>query len=226
MPPDAWGSSLSFIGIEPRGAERALVVAPNPQALPGESRPGPGFWYRLVDVEGPTLDQAVLGEPGPGDAALGDTLETIMAGATLEPGEALAEFGVRWVVTVEESIALLGPVLDAQMDLEARPLGDDLLVYANTAARPVAVDDQGRAWASIGAGYQGPPGPGRVSLAIQGDSRWVPDWQSEGWRGTVSAADGEARFAGDRTTRAITIAALVLLTCSAAVGVWGRVRRW
>ncbi|CAN5877947.1 hypothetical protein BH23ACT5_BH23ACT5_14020 [soil metagenome] len=222
LPPDAWGSNLAFVGLEPGGVERALLVAPDPVRLPGESRPGPGFWYRLVDVEGPTLDQAVLAAPGPGDLALREALDTVMSGAALEPGGVLAEFGIRWVVAVDETISALRTVLDGQVDLEVLPLGETILVYANTAARSVAVDEMSRNWDRLGSGFAGPVDDTRVRLAIQGDDRWGPDWQDEQWWGTISAESGVARFGGDLAVRAGLVTVVVFMLAAAVVGVWWR----
>ena len=221
MPPDMWGEELEFIALAPNGVERALLVAPSAADLPGDSRSGPGFWYRVVDSEGPTLDAAVLARPGPGDDALRATLEELMAGATLRPGAALSEFGIRWLVAVGESSAVLAPLLDAQVDLAPLPLSETTIVYENDVPASVA-SGGGVSWSREGSGYAGPAVDASVRLAIQGDDRWAPGWQPADWAGTVSGRSGEAWFEGVTTTRVVTIAGSVFVLIGIGAWLWGR----
>lgn len=219
--PDQWGDRVAFVGLDTHGVERALLVADNPQDLPGESRPGPGFWYRLIDSEGPTLDQAALGTASGGDAELRAVLGDIVSGGTLEPGRELAPFGIRWVVAVGEVALDLSGVLDAQVDLQPLPLANDMMVYDNTVTMSVAETDDGERWDRAGTGFGG-TSSSRVRLALPGDSRWGPDWQPDGWAGTVSGSTGKATFSGVPSTRATTLAGLLLLAGSLVALAWGR----
>ncbi|MGH8911420.1 MAG: hypothetical protein ACRDVD_02830 [Acidimicrobiia bacterium] len=219
---DEWGDGLAFIGLEPAGVERALLIAPTPSQLPGESRPGPGFWYRLVSSDGATLDQVVLGPTGSGDEALRQTLDTIASGGSLEPGELLAPFGIRWVVAVGDSAIDLAPVLEAQVDLDPLPVSEGLLVYENAVARSVAESEGGSVWRRDGRGFSGRPESSRVRLAIQGDGRWGPDWQSEAWAGTVSGVEGRASFSGVTGDRVMVGGGLLLLIGAVGVSLWAR----
>ena len=220
LPADQWGDSVAFVGLDPRGIERALLIAAEPRDLPGESRPGPGFWYRIIDSEGATLDQAALGPAGPGDAKLRAALGDIVSGESLRPGSLLAEFGIRWLVAVDEVAADLGPVLDAQVDLQPLALADNLAVYDNTVVESVAQPVDGDPWGRVGTGFGGQPTEGRVRLAVQGDSQWGPDWQADDWAGTVSGQQGAARFAGVTATLAMTLGGLILLALAAVVALW------
>lgn len=221
--PDRWGSGeIGFMEMAASGAERSLLIAPGPEMLPGEARPGPGLWYRVVDAGEPTLDQAVLGPPAAGDQALHSVVSDLAAGATLAPGAALAEFGIRWVVAVGDSAAALAPALDAQVDLAPLPLAEGISVYDNPQVRSVAESESGVIWEREGDGYGGRSTDERVRLAIQGDDRWGPDWQSDGWAGTVDGASGAARFAGSALDRILVIAGGVILLAGIGLALWGR----
>jgi hypothetical protein len=218
---EAWGDDVSFMGMASVGVERALLIAPEPGLLPGESARGPGFWYRLVEARGPTLDQAILGSEDAGDAALREVVTELASGALLAPGEALADFGVRWVVVVDQSAASLAPALDAQIDLVPLPLGEGMAVYQNSVARTVAETADGEAWERRRTGFAGPAGEARVRLAIQGDGRWVPDWQTDDWAGTVSAQQGETHFLGVTLYRALVVAGGVVVLAGIGLAAWG-----
>lgn len=222
LPADRWGDEVAFIGIESMGVERALLLAPQPSDLPGEASPGPGFWYRLIESRGPTMDQALLGPRGTGDVALASTLEAIAAGAVLDPGSALAQFGVRWLVMDEETAAALRPALDAQVDLAPLPLVEDLIVYENTVPAAVVVAADGAPWEADGTGYVGPDNPGRVRLAFQHASDWGPDWQPQTWAGTVDGSSGRAVFDAFLRYRVLMLAAAIVLVAGAGLAIWGR----
>ncbi|HJR92059.1 MAG TPA: hypothetical protein VJ938_06440 [Acidimicrobiia bacterium] len=222
LPADAWREGLEFTGLDSTGVERALLVAAEPTLLPGESQPGPGFWFRLVTSDGATLDQATLGPTGSGDAALRQVIGTLAAGGSLEPGALLAPFGVRWIVAVGDAAIDLAPVLDAQVDLDPLPVSEGLVVYENTAAASVAETEAGTAWVRDGTGFAGSPSDDRVRLSLQGDGRWQPDWQADDWAGTVSGAEGVTGFSGANGTRLIVAAGAVILLAAAVVAGWLR----
>lgn len=225
LPTDEWGESLQFVTLGAEGVERALLVATEPDRLPGDSRRGPGFWYRVVDTRGPTLDQAVLAPMGEGDAALDAALNRIVTGATLEPGELLSQFGIRWIIAVEEASELLTPVLAAQVDLNPFPFAEGLRVYENVVNRPVAAADDGTVWEREGTGFAGPASDTRVRLAVQGGPGWGPDWQPEGWAGTVDGSTGHASYRLLSSDGWLAISGAVIFILGLAVGVWERVRR-
>lgn len=221
--PDVWGEDeIGFMEMAPSGVERSLLIAPGPEMLPGEARPGPGFWYRVVDAGRPTLDQAVLGRSSAGDQALDAVVTDLAAGATLSPGAALSEFGIRWVVAVGDSAAALSPALDAQVDLVPLPLAEGISVYENPDARSVAETDAGLRWEREGDVYGGEASNDRVRLAIQGDDRWGPDWQAEDWWGSVSGSSGTARFAGSALERILVIGGAMILLAGIGLALWGR----
>lgn len=217
---DAWGRDVAFISMSAVGVERALLVADSPASLPGESRAGPGLWYRLVDSRGATLDQAVLGPPGDGDRALEEAIYEIASGATLEPGEMLAPFGIRWLVLAGDAGPSLRPALDAQFDLNPLPLAERLVVYENTVSVPVAETTSGRPWEREGTGFAGDPDD-RVRLAVQGGPGWTPDWQSDDWAGTVDGSDGRADYTAFQRNRLISLMAAVAVTVSVGLAIWG-----
>lgn len=136
MPADVWGRSLDFVTLNPMPGERVMLVAADPSGLPGESRPGPGFWYRLVDDRGPTHDQAYLTAVAPVDQALEEAIGQVAAAKSVRPGERLAPFGIRWLVLVGENELALTSALEVQTDLTALPLAAGMTVYENDAFEP------------------------------------------------------------------------------------------
>ncbi len=199
-----------------QGPGRVLVASTERAQIPGEARSGPGYWYRVVDGEGTTHDEVWLPEPRDGDSALDSALRLVTTGSELRPGEFLAEFAIEWVV-------LLGPefrldeVLTAQLDLIPTPLDPDSRVYENPGANPLADAGTNTAWKRVGAGYTGSSGPGRVVLASNRSDGWSPDPEADGWRATVSAAEGEAAYRNEDNlvyawaTLGVLAAALLML---------------
>lgn len=222
LPPDAWGDRISFVTLGATGVERALLIAPDPHGLPGDSRPGPGFWYRLIDSRGPTLDQAALPARGEGDEALAAAIDLIVSGATLRPGAELSEFGVRWLVGTAETSELIGPALQAQVDMNTFPFAEGLVVFENTAVRPVAVTESGVPWEASGSGFVGEPTEERVWLAFNADPGWGPDWQPEGWAGSVSGRDGEAVYRKIGVEAVLVWLGTALSLLGLGLGIWGR----
>lgn len=134
MPADAWERSLDFVSISPLPGERVMLVAPEPRQLPGESHRGPGFWYRLLDGRGATLDQTYLGPTT--DRELDAAVAAVASADSVRPGERLAPFGIRWLVLVGDDSDGLGTALEAQTDLTALPLAAGMTVYENNAFLP------------------------------------------------------------------------------------------
>jgi len=176
-----------------QGPGRTLLVSTQRSEIPGEARPGPGYWYRLVDAAGITHDEVWLPDERAGDEALGVALETITSGSELRPGRILAPFAIDWLVlTGPESP--LDKVLLAQLDLIPIPLDEESRVFENP--QSVAMADAGSesSWFRSGTGFVGDAGSGRVALALNHAEGWSPDSQVSTWRGSVSAADGKAAY--------------------------------
>ncbi len=207
---------------EPGGPGRILVASTERTDLPGESRSGPGFWYRLIDGEEMTLDEVWLAERGPGEARLLSALETMSTGSDLRPGQSLAPFAIDWVVLLGPSFSL-DEALVAQLDLVPTPLDPDSRVFENSAGRPIARVDGG-AWLRDGVGFAGEPGPGLVDLAINHDDGWRTDPEPNGWSMTVSAETGQASFEGSHH-RSFAAAVAGALLVGLLLLVVGRVRR-
>jgi GT2 family glycosyltransferase len=224
LPQDRWSKALAFVdalsGEEDPG--RVMLIGPA-SVLPGSSRSYRNLDYRLIDGGVLTIDQAYLPAFGPGDAALEEVLaSSLIEGVDLRPGEALAAFGVRWLVVLPGA-GLSPEVLGRQVDLAERPLGPDLDVYENLAATGRAVTDAGQQWLWTGRSYHGQGSPGRVRLADSANARWGPEWaEVDGWANSVSSATGEAVFQTDPLTRAAGIASLGLILTLLAAGWWGR----
>jgi len=225
LPPDRWSRTLSFVdALSPSGEPGRVLLIGLASDLPGSSRTYGTVSYRLIDGSIPTLDEAYLPTIGAADVALADVFErSLVKGEDLRPGEALASFGVRWVVILPNSGFSLD-ALSRQIDLAERPVDPDLGVYENLAATGRAVGDGGITWAWNGRSYEGPPFPGRIRLADSAHPSWGQDWALvDGWANSVSAATGEASFVPDPLTRAAGLASVALLLCVAAAAWWGRV---
>ena len=95
-------------------ASRILLVGPE-STLPGDSRTVRGAAYRVVSAPVPRLWEATLPVPGPVDAALEGVLNGLIEGQESRAGEALAAFGIRWVVVTGDTP--LEAVFDGQLDL-------------------------------------------------------------------------------------------------------------
>jgi hypothetical protein len=195
LPNDEFTGPLRFTSAAEGDADasRILLVGPA-DTLPGNSRSVQGANYRIVSAPVPTLWEASLSDPGPADVALEDLLVSLIEGQESRAGEALAEFGIRWVVVAGETP--LEAVFAGQLDLVSlggarRPtflVDSDLPVRARTIG--------GEPWGRDGAGYRGDAASGeRVFLAETANSRWGPGpWAQSGWGNEVSAASGVVEF--------------------------------
>ncbi|MDP9145811.1 MAG: hypothetical protein M3N43_14175, partial [Actinomycetota bacterium] len=216
-------------------AGRILVVSVDSNLIPGESRPGPGFWYRTLDGQGTTIDEVWLPEVRPGDEELDESIDRIASGAELRPGQLLSQFSIDWVViTGPESP--LDQILESQLDLIPTPLLPGSKVYENPGAVPLAAgslvmpepepaSDGELIWARQGAGFGGRPGPGRMGISVNYSPGWQPDAISEGWHLTVAATEGAATFSGTGYLAYAPYAAAGLLLAALALLAWGTARR-
>lgn len=206
------------------GPGRILVASTSRDDIPGEARAGPGFWYRLVDGRQITIDEVWLADPEPGDEALLSAIETISTGSALRPGELLGPFAVDWVVLAGPEFRL-DEVLVAQLDLVPTPLDPDSRVFENPASVPLADAGGGEVWARSGTGFEGEPGPGRVTLALNYASGWQPDPNPESWFTTVSASEGRADFDGPQENLVLAWAVIGLLAGAFVMIGFGELRR-
>ena len=206
------------------GPGRVLVASSERADIGGEARPGPGFWYRVVDGRGPSIDEVWLPEPREGDEALGRAVASISAGGELRPGSRLAGFAVDWVV-------LLGPpfrldeVLEAQLELVPTPLDPEARVFENQVSAPLADPSAGGGWAADGAGFSGAASEGRVVLAVNHDEAWRTDPAPVEWRLSTAAEAASARYRGSLGERALAAAGAMLAVIALAAIAWGRARR-
>ena len=208
---------------EEGGPGRVLVASTQRSDLPGEARSGPGFWYRLVDGDQMTIDEAWLAERGAGDDSLYSALESVATGSELRPGDLLAPFAVDWVV-------LLGPefqldeALVAQLDLVPTPLDPDSRVFENQAAVPLAASEE-FIWTRAGVGFSGEPSGGRVALAVNYDPGWGPQPEPSDWATSVSAETGQASFENSNLYRGLALGTAGLLLLAGLLLGFGRARR-
>ncbi|MDJ0923847.1 MAG: hypothetical protein QNJ77_04725 [Acidimicrobiia bacterium] len=195
LPNDEFTDSLRFTAAAEGEATASRILLVGPAAsLPGDARTVRGADYRVVSAPVPALWEAYLPVTGPADAALEQLLLKLIEGQESRAGEALADFGIRWVVVTGETP--LEAVFDGQLDLV--PLGGakrpTFLVDSPLAVR--ARLGTGDVWSRVGTGYRGTETSGeRVSVAETANSRWQPGpWTQRGWGNEVSASTGEAKF--------------------------------
>jgi hypothetical protein len=174
-------------------ASRILLVGPAP-TLPGDHRTLRGADYRVVSAPRPELWEADLPTPRSADEALESLLLKLIDGEESRAGEALAAFGIRWVVVTGDTP--LEAVFAGQLDLVSLG-GAKRPTFLVDAENPVrAVDQDGEHWSRVGTGYEGAgESGGRVFLAESANSRWGPaPWTQVGWGNEVAAAAGIAEF--------------------------------
>lgn len=189
---------------------RILYASTDPGLVPGEARSGPGFWYRVLDGSGTTIDEIWLPPERAGDRQLSALVDRIASGEILRPGANLAEFGIGWIV-VDGPESQLDSALESQLDVVPLPFDSVARVYENPNAGPLAVSDSGEVWVKEGAGWAGDAGPGRVALAINYTSGWEPAGGQVDWYTTVSASSGNASYSGHTVNLALGYGSAVVL---------------
>ncbi len=202
---------------------RMLLVSEDATDLPGSARPGPGFFFRVVDGTGIRIDDVWLAPPRLGDGGLATALEGLATGSELRPGEVLAEYAINWVVILGEETAF-EEVLRTQIDLIPTPLDPELRVFENELSVGVAVTDSDQRWIQDGLDYRGEPEEGVLWLGVNADRRWSPDWEQAKWANSVSTAEGVATFDGNMTARAYAVAAAAMPLLALGLAAWKRTR--
>ena len=220
LPEDRFGSQLEFAAARSldHGADRILMVGAAGE-LPGESRAGTGFSYRVVSGTGPIFPEAWLGAPRQGDVALEEVLERIGAGLELRPGQSLASFGIRWIVFTGPNP--LEVALESQLDLRQLP-GLDYTTFESEVFGARAVGADGIPWTWERPDYVGAgTALGPVYVAENQDRRWGEDWMASGWANEVVPSNGRITFGGDEPNRNWALAAAGVLAVLAALGIVG-----
>jgi len=225
LAPGDVNSQLAFAGAlaGPEGAGRILIASTDMDDIPGEARSGPGFWYRVVDGEAITNDQAWLPDPLLGDQALDAALSRIAAGAELRPGEVLAPFAIDWIV-LDGPMFRLDEVFLAQIDLIPTPLDPASRVFENPSSVALAQGATDDVWRRDGAGFVGEPASGRVALALNHATGWQPESGSIEWWSSVSAVDGAASFAGSTLDQVLALISAALAASGLVLIATGRGR--
>lgn len=195
LPDDQFTGPLRFTSAADgeASASRILIVGPA-DTLPGDSRSVQGANYRVVSAPVPTLWEAGLPDPGPADAALEQLLVGLIGGQESRAGDALADFGIRWVVVAGETP--LEAVFAGQLDLISLGGARRPTFLVDTDLPVRAVSSTSDPWSRDGTGYSGAATSGeRVFLAETANSRWGPGpWAQSGWGNEVAAAGGIAEF--------------------------------
>jgi GT2 family glycosyltransferase len=221
LPAGEFNTQLQFATAraQDHGSDRILLVGAADD-LPGESRRGPGFSYRVVAGTGPTYPEAWLPAPRDGDDALGGLLDTILEGNELRPGESLAPFGIRWIVFTQPTS--LEVAFESQLDLKELP-GLEYTTFESEVFSPRAVGSDGLAWRWERPDYTGPINAvGPVLVAENRHEGWGDDPGEPGWANQVAPTAGLITFEGDAVNRAWALGAGVLLIILMGLAVTGR----
>jgi hypothetical protein len=218
---DQFGAPLAFTTARASAdsPDRVLLVGEHESDLPGTSRSGDGYWFRVIDSPVPTLAEGRLTDPGLGDEALAATLQEILSGE-LRPGEALAAYGVRWVVLI--GATPFDTAFDAQLDMKPLP-GLGFTVFESEVKSPLAESSDGLAWTWIPPRFEGDPAD-RVLLKVNANSGWGSSWMQSGWANEVDGSQGVAEFTPDVTLRLLAEAAGVYLLLLIGVSAFVRSR--
>jgi hypothetical protein len=201
---------------------RILHASVDRTLLPGEVRPGPGFWYRVLDGSGTTIDEVWLPEPQTGEADLVEALTDVTSGAELRPGDRLAPFAIDWVV-LEGPAFVLDDVLTAQLDLTPVPLDPESRVFENDQALPIAGTTE-TPWQRTGTSFVGEPVDGPVGIAVNYSDGWEPEGSAADWSVEVDGGLGRATFASPGVVTPLGYGVATLLLGSVALVIVGRRR--
>jgi len=230
LPGDTLHAALDFTAVrsDDPAAARVLMVG-DPELLPGDARVFRGSAYRVVSAPMAALWENELGPAHGGDRALAATLDAIAGGEVLRGGEALAPFGIRWIVVMgrgddDPHVVAWKGVFGRQLDLVSvgGGLAHPTFVSETEAAR--AATTGGTVWTWRDGGYEGPRRPGeRAVLAENPHPGWGPGpWRQTDWRNSVAADTGRADFTPLPGRRTQAIAAAVWLLVMIGVAVAGR----
>ncbi len=221
LPQGDLGDTYAF--TESSGPESRMLVFGPADSLPGTSRDLAGLRYRVFVPPDPHRWDAYLNEPRLGDEALHALLIDLVDGRVRRAGEALAAFGIEWVVFTEPNP--LQTLFEAQLDL--LPLRSlDFPVFRNEVPTATALAANGVGWPPKGTGFARPAGTsGDVVVASNADFRWGPgSWEQVGWATSVTPAGDTIGFSGYAPRRYLALGSLVWLLLLFGV-VWGeRVR--
>jgi hypothetical protein len=222
---DDWADRLAFVSglsADPESVRTLLVGFPD--SLPGDSRIGNGYGYRLVTGDALTSAEARLAPPRLGDRALDGVLDVIDRADVLEPGRLLAPFAIQWVMVVDD--VEFADRLSAQLDLTEVPLSPGVRVFRNEAFVP-RLSGPSDAWDAAFAGGTGPAGAGTVRIADNASVRFGPDWVQDDWANRVSTIDGEVTYEPVPIRRSLSMAvgSLFLVALVAAVALRDRMDR-
>lgn len=167
--------------------------------MPGGERTIEGAAYRVVAAPMVEMWEADLAAPRPADVALEAGLAAIIAGETSRAGEALAPFGIRWIVIMHDGpyAAAWSERLNGQLDIVSLSAGLQNETYEIEAPDPVrAITTAADSWPRVGTGYEGNPVQGGVvTVRENAHPRWGPgSWRQAGPWNEVSAQSGRAVF--------------------------------
>ncbi len=205
-----------------QGPGRVLFASTERDLIPGQARPGPGFWYRVLDGTGTTQHQVWLPPAQTGDEELEAALARIATGSSLRPGRLLAPFAIDWVV-LEGASFRLDEALHAQLDLVLTPLDPESRVYENRNAVPLAGTTESP-WVRSGTGFEGEAREADIPIAVGFDDDWQPDAARNGWSVTVDGREGRAWYSASTIEMALPVASIVLVVGGLVMIALGRRR--
>ena len=198
--PDRFGESMAFAEAraEEHGADRVLYLGSD---LPGGHRVMNGVAYRVASGPTAPLTEAWLSDSREGDVALENVLADFLVEGDLRPGERLAPFGIRWVVSTSENE--LEQAFVARLDMARLPIFDlPFTVYENLESSPRAVSDAAWTHAPAGAVWYTGNGSNNVRLAESPGPGW-PAEQTPGFGVDATPSDGAVTYAADPLRRGL-----------------------
>ena len=221
LPADEMRETLRFTGaaLEEDTAARVLLVG-SPESLPGTSRRVRGAAFRVITAPHPYMWEVELPDPSAADTALAEALEAVIDGESFRVGQQLAEFGIGWVVAMDDSP--LASTMFGQLDLI--PL-DGLRRQAflvDVDETRLAVADDGSPWTGSFDRFAGDP-TASVRVRANAHGGWGTDLEPDDWSMTLDGSAGAVEFdpGPGRRQGQQSLAVVALL---AAVGIVAR--RW
>lgn len=217
LPSDELTVALRFTGgSTDDGSTARVLMLGTPESLPGTSRRVRGAAYRVFSAPLPRLWEVDLPERGPADVALEEVLEGVIDGEAFRAGEQLAEFGIRWVLAMDDTplTASFGGQLDLVPLDGLRTPG--FLVDSDDAVRARTVDDV--PWRWQGTGYGGEPAP-LVLVRENADPGWGADDVADDWAMTLDGSSGSTEFAPgtERSEGWLTLWGMIGLAAASAI---------
>lgn len=219
LPRDTMTGTYGFAVPMAEPPNRILALGSD---LPGTYRTLDGLPYRVFVPPFPTTWEAYLNEPRLGDEALHEFLGDVIDGRVRRAGNALADFGIGWVVFTERNA--LTQLFESQLDLVPLTSIRFPVMFNEIDTAPAFADGVVR-WPGDGTAFHDPEEGGitrSVVVASNADFRWGGStWEQDEWRNLVIEPGETVAFSGHQPRRLMAIGAgawLFVLVVAVLVG--------